>query len=83
MNERKRKAREDWLNLRQRQLEEGEPRTVDEAKAKGREDWLKMRQRDTEKSRSPMETMEDQDHTLDRDQEGQSKDLGKDDDLGL
>jgi hypothetical protein len=83
MNERKRKAREDWLNLRQRQLEEGEPRTVEEAKAKGRENWLKMRPRDAEKSRSPMETLEDQDQTLDPDQEGQSKDLGKDDDLGL
>lgn len=83
MNERKRKAREDWLNLRQRQIEEGEPRTVEEAKAKGSEDWLKMRQRDAEKSQSPMETLEDQDHTLAPDQGGPSEGLGKDDDLGL
>ncbi len=66
IEEAQRRGREDWLKMRNKQLESGAP-TIEEIQAKAREDWLNLR-RQSNSRRS-------KDATVNKEQ---SRDLGRD-----
>ena len=72
----KKKAREDWLKLRDQQ-EKSSP-TVEELRDKGREDWLKLQQQ-----RTRADSPDPQDRSAERAQNSEPKDLSQNPDRGV
>jgi hypothetical protein len=75
----RREARENWLDLRQKQREAGEPETAEERRTRGLENWRNMQERQPDRSLSSGNKVKNRDQSLGPDLDDPSLEMSDDD----